>query len=386
MSALNNLHSKNNVKMGVYNGRTVPSAYHSPEVEYRAVRENALLADYSHMSVVSVMGDDAWSVVNHMCSADVSIIRDEQGIYSLLLNDDGTILGDAYILCTDEGYYILSENLSAEVIIERLNTVLEKADELDIQETPEIKAIEGDEWGALLVEGPYSWEVLSEIYGFDIIGLPYHEYMNTDDGLMAFRCGKHGEFAYLLVGPQDALVNVWEQLLACGEKFNLKAGGLDYQNTVRIENPCWDASVYDGSSRSPVELQMQWAVQYDKDDFIGKAAAEAQSAEGAKRRLVGIVPVAACDGIASGDKVLVDGKDVGVIVKGIYSPARQSFIALALIDSHYAYSDIDGFTLQTAGGDVAAKTNNVPFLYNFSMLVNPTEHSYIDALKPKSML
>lgn len=386
MSALNNLHAANNATMGVFNGKTVPSAYHTPEVEYKAVRENALMVDYSHMSIVSVMGDDAWSLVNHLCSADVSIIRDEQGMYSLVLNDDGTVWGDVYVLCTDEGYYVLSENLSAADIIVRLNVILEKADELDIQETPEINAMDGDDWGAVLVEGPYSWELLSEIYGFDIIGLPYHEYMNTDDGLMAFRCGKHGEFAYLLIGEQAKLADVWTQLEACGEKFRLKTGGLDYQKTVRIENPCWDASVYGDYSRSPVELQMQWAVQYDKEDFVGKAAVEALSADGVARKLVGIMPLADCAGIASGDTVRVGGEDVGVVVKGVYSPARQSWIALALINSEYAYSDIDGFDIQTGSGTVAAKTHNVPFLYNFSMLVNPTEHSFIDASKPKSAL
>ena len=45
--------------MGIYNNANVPSAYHDPMVEYKAVRENALLVDYSHMSIVSVMGDDA---------------------------------------------------------------------------------------------------------------------------------------------------------------------------------------------------------------------------------------------------------------------------------------------------------------------------------------
>ncbi len=386
MSALNKLHTANNATMGIYNGKTVPSSYNAPDVEYKAVRENALLVDSSHMSIVSVMGDDAWALVNHLCSADVSIIRDEQGMYSLVLNDDGTVWGDVYVLCTDEGYYILSENLSAVDIIERLNSLLEKADELDIQETPEINAMDSENWGALLLEGPYAWEVLSEIYGFDIIGLPYHEYMNTDDGLMAFRCGKHGEFGYLLIGEQDKLADTWAQLLECGEKFNLKTGGLDYQKTVRVENPCWEAAIYDGYSRSPVELQMQWAVQYDKEDFVGKEAVEAQSNDGVERKLVGIVPVGDCAGIASNDKVQVNGEDVGVIVKGVYSPARQSWIALALVDSEYAYSDIAGFDIQTGSGTVAAKTHNVPFLYNFSMLVSPTEHSYIDASKPKSAL
>lgn len=386
MSALNNLHAANNATMGVYNGKTVPSAYNAPEVEYKAVRENALLVDYSHMSIVSVMGDDAWSLVNYLCSADVSIIRDEQGMYSLVLNEDGTVWGDVYVLCTDEGYYLLSENLSAAALIERLNVLLEKADELDIQETPEISAMDSENWGAVLVEGPYSWEVLSEIYGFDIIGLPYHEYMNTDDGLMAFRCGKHGEFAYLLIGEQDKLASVWTQLVECGEKFNLKTGGLDYQESVRVENPCWEETIYDGYSRSPVELQMQWAVQYDKEDFVGKEAVEALSGTGVERKLVGIVPVGECSAIASNDKVRVDGDDVGIIVKGVYSLARQGWIALALIDSEYAYSDIEGFEIQTGSGAVAAKTQNVPFLYNFSMLVSPTEHSYIDASKPKSAL
>ncbi|MBK4715277.1 MULTISPECIES: aminomethyltransferase family protein [Tenebrionibacter/Tenebrionicola group] len=386
MSALNKLHTANNAKMGVYNGKTVPSLLNTPQEEYKAVRETALLVDYSHMSIVSVMGDDAWALVNHLCSADVSIIRDEQGMYSLVLNEDGTVWGDVYVLCTDEGYYILSENLPADEIVARLNAILENADELDIEETPEISVMDDQNWGAVLVEGPYSWEVLSDIYGFDIIGLPYHEYMNTDDGLMAFRCGKHGEFAYLLIGDRDALANVWTQLLECGEKFNLKAGGLSYQDIVRVENPCWEASIYADYSRSPVELQMQWAVQYDKEDFIGKDAVVALSGEGSSRKLVGIVPVAECQGIASDDKVLVDGVEVGTIVKGVYSPARQSFIALALIDSEYAYSDIDGFSVQTQNGPVAAKTNSVPFLYNFSMLVSPTEHSYIDAAKPKSAL
>ncbi|MDK6696302.1 hypothetical protein QP177_07035, partial [Gardnerella vaginalis] len=100
------------------------SSYHDIFEEYKAVRENALLVDYSHMSIISVMGDDAWALVNYMVSADVSIIRDEQGIYSLLLNADGDIRGDAYVLCAADGYYILSESLTSKEIIDVLNEVL----------------------------------------------------------------------------------------------------------------------------------------------------------------------------------------------------------------------------------------------------------------------
>lgn len=49
MKSLAEFHLKNNAVMGVYNNRTLPSSYHDAITEYKAVRENALLVDYSHL-------------------------------------------------------------------------------------------------------------------------------------------------------------------------------------------------------------------------------------------------------------------------------------------------------------------------------------------------
>lgn len=386
MSSLFDLHLEDNAVMGNYNNRSIPSSYHDILDEYKAVRENALLVDYSHMAIVSVTGEDAWILVNHIASADISIVRDEQGIYSLVLNDDGTILGDMYVLCAMDGYYILSENISVARIIEVLKFAAEKYDDLGIQENPEIKSMEDDNWGGIMLEGPYSWELMSEIYGYDIIGLPYCEYMNTEDDLIVFRCGKHGEFAYQVIGPQSLLVELWVKLQKIGVKYLLKTGGLDYQRIVRVENPGWDQSIYAEYSTNPVELQLQWAIQYDKEDFIGKAAVELMSAQSAARKVVGIVPCVNCASLSKDDKILVNRQTVGFIINAVYSPAEQSWIALAFINTPYALSDIDGYIIKTAHGDIAAKTKTLPFIYNFSLLVNPTTHSYIDPSKAKSVL
>jgi len=386
MKSLSDIHLQNNAVMGVYNNQSVPSAYNDPIVEYKAVRENALLVDHSHMSIVSVMGDDAWMLVNNLVSADISIIRDEQGIYSLVLNEDGTVRGDVYVLCTSDGYYIMSEELPAAEIIASLNQILERADELDIQETPDIQDMRDENWGAIMLEGPYSWEMMSEIHGFDIIGLPYYEYMNTDEGLMIFRCGKHGEFAYTLIGPQEQLVEQWLKLLEIGEKYQLQTGGLDYQKLVRVENPGWNADFYAEYGLNPVELQMQWAVQYDKENFVGKEAAEALSHSVVQHKIIAMIVEGECTGLEAGDAVLAEGQVVGKVIKTIFSPALQCFIALTLIDNDYAWSDISGYSIQTNTETVAAKTKSMPFIYNLSMLVNPTEHSFIDDSKSKSAL
>lgn len=66
---------------------------------------------------------------------------------------------------------------------------------------------------------------MSEIHGFDVIGLPYYEYMNTDEDLLIFRCGKHGEYAYMTIGEQAKLAEQWEKLLTVGEKYLMQTGG-----------------------------------------------------------------------------------------------------------------------------------------------------------------
>ncbi|WP_306463133.1 glycine cleavage T C-terminal barrel domain-containing protein, partial [Klebsiella aerogenes] len=66
------------------------------------------------------------------------------------------------------------------------------------------------------------------------------------------------------------------------------------------------------------------------------------SRNGAQRKLIGISPCDECCQIDSDDLVMVNGQQVGVIINATYSPARQAWIALALIDECYALADISG--------------------------------------------
>ncbi len=64
-----------------------------------------------------------------------------------MLNEEGTIRGDVYVLCSIDGYYLLSEDISAAELIASMNTILEKAEELDIQSMPEIQDMRENNWG-----------------------------------------------------------------------------------------------------------------------------------------------------------------------------------------------------------------------------------------------
>ena len=68
-----------------------------------------------------------------------------------------------------------------------------------------------------------------------------------------------------------------------------------------------------------------------------------------------------CSHIDSNDLVMVNGHQVGVIAKAASSPAKQHWIALALIHECHALADISGFTIQTVNGEITAKTQNISF-------------------------
>ena len=381
MKSLFDLHVERHARMGVYNNKAVPSAYNEPDMEYKAVREHALLIDYSHMAIVSIAGDYALELVNYIASADMTIVHQHQGAYSLVLFEDGSIHGDIYVITARGCFYILSESLSVFDIIDCLNKILESAEAHGIKEIPEIEFMEEDDWGVIMLEGPWSWEIMAEAYGAAILSLQCYEYLIGEDDLIVFRCCKHGEFAYMVIGQQTDLFQRWQDLLVRGKRYFITTGGLDYQHIVRIENVGWDENIYGDFSRNPAELQLQWAIHHNKKEFLGKDATEHRLL--AKRQLVGMLLEEGHPWVTSNHKIQVDNKDIGVVIKAVYSPGLHAYIALALIDRDYTRWSDALFSIPTRQGRIAAKIHIMPFVYNLSWFIHPQIDSFIDVAESR---
>ncbi|WP_193323289.1 aminomethyltransferase family protein [Erwinia endophytica] len=385
MNHLTELHHQNGVRMTERNGKTVPARYNSPEQEHLAVRRHILLSDYSHFGQAKISGESAWELLNVLVSGDVSSIRDEQAMYTLMLDDDGKIITDLYILCDEEHYLLISEWLSGDELCEKMQAVLiSRGDEFD--EIDEIVAL--DDHGILHIEGPYSWELLVERYGIDVAGLPFQEHMHVADELTLLRSGKHGEYSYKLMGEYAELAEAWPQLVEAGEKFDMRCGGLDYQQQVRLENPCWQPETLSHLSRCPIELQLQWMVRYDKDDFIGLSALKARLEAGPDNRVIGMSIEGQPEWFPQrGEQVWLDGEVVGQVIECGYSADLDKTIGRLFLDTRFAWADLPGFSVRSSGGqEIMLKTAAVPFARNYSFLVNPTEHSYIDTSRPRDLL
>jgi glycine cleavage system aminomethyltransferase T len=362
---------------GERNGVRIPLHFGDLASEHAASRKNILMVDYSHFGIVEVKGDDAYDFLNRVVAGDLSVIRDEQALYTLLLNEQGQITSDLYVLCDDERFLLITEWLRGDSLAASLRALVG-------DDSVEVTAL-NESFSTTLFEGPYSWELMSELYGFDVLGLPFLEFMHVDGGIL-LRAGKHGEYSYKVLTSKAGALDLWQRACDAGGKFDMKKGGIDFQSKSRLENPCWTPDLVGEFCNCPIELQLQWAVRYDKDEFIGRDALLAKLDEGSKQRVVGFVVRG--DGAAAniGDAVYSDDTPIGKVITLGYSAGLQGFIGQALLDSEYAYAGIEQYAIVAGSQRIAIATSATPFLQNFSFVVSPAEHSYVDASRPKSLI
>lgn len=375
--SLESIHQAAGATLVERNGVKIPLHYGHPAEEHLVSRKNILMVDYSHFGIVEVQGDDGYDFLNRVVGGDLSVIRDEQALYTLLLNDQGQIVTDLYVLCDDERFLLITEWMRGDKLAASLQALVG-------DEEVQISA-QNDKLTTTLFEGPYSWELMAELYGFDVLGLPFLEFMHVDDAIL-FRSGKHGEFAFKVLTSKEGAADLWQRASEAGAKFDLKTGGIDFQGKSRLENPCWDPALVGEFSTCPIELQLQWAVRYDKDEFIGREALLAKLEEGAKQRVVGFVVKGDGATLSLGDAVFSGEQQIGKVITLGHSVGVDGYIGQALLDSEYAYAGIDQYQIAGNGARVAINTCAIPFLQNFSFMVNPAEHSYVDASRPKSLI
>jgi glycine cleavage system aminomethyltransferase T len=377
MTTLTEIHRNGGARMGERNGRAIPFAYDDADISYSALRKTVALADYSHGSRVMIEGSQAFDFVDYIVSGDVGAMRDQQAIFTLLLDDEGLVTSDCYVLNDEERYLVLCEHLGEAELLQWFET---KKGEFDVT----FRSL-GESHGCLLVEGPYSWEVMSEIYGLDVTGMPFMEFMKLDGAdTYLFRCGKHGEFAYEVIHTTEESARLWQRVEELAAKYDVAKVGLELQRMARLENPCWHPAVLAPISRDPIELQLQWMIRYDKERFVGRDKLLERKQRGVGGRLVGFVTDAG-DDLAPGNGVFYRGTKIGTVVDFAHSKSRRMNVGLAMIERRYAYANLSDYhVLAQSGRATPITTCLIPFFVNRSLIISPAVHSYVNPGKYKN--
>ncbi|HWR62231.1 MAG TPA: glycine cleavage system aminomethyltransferase GcvT, partial [Clostridia bacterium] len=328
-------HLKLKANMVDFGGWEMPVNYPAGIVEeHLYTRKKAGIFDVSHMGRFAVTGKEAVKFLQYVLTSNVLALDLKQAQYSMIPNENGGAIDDAYLYRFREEGYILVVNAS-------------NADKDWAHLTKEIKAFDAqianksDELAMIAIQGPDSKNILKKLSTDPYLTEPVKNSLNTIElagkEVHIAKTGYTGEPLgfELFINAADA-AGIWNILLENGAM----AIGLGARDTLRLEAglPLYGHELGldpDGKEIPIFSVPLaKFAVSFSeaKGDYIGRKALLKQFE--ASQRIMQrdfsdlaelprvIKPIALLDkGIArNGFKVFRNGVEIGYVTSGTMVP------------------------------------------------------------------
>jgi len=329
--------------------------------QIRALRSGAVVGAGDHLACVRVRGAGAHDLLDRVSPREL-FVRSGQLLHTVLLDDAALPIADVYIGCDDDDYLVIAEGMSGPAVADYLAAHAHGLDAA-IEDTSASHAF-------LCLGGPYAWEVLAELTSPDVIGLPYLGFFH-EPRFSCFRAGKTGEYGYDLWVERGRLAAVRERLAEVGRAFDLTEISADGLAVAALENWFWNPRRDVRPGLTPIELQLQWRVTYGRT-FPGSAALAARRSAVRQRAVL----AASAAELADDAAITVGDRTVGAVLHAEWSPTREEWIALALLDRTIAHAGLAGLVAHTRAGAAPVRTLSAPAVNNRSLYVDPQRHSY----------
>jgi aminomethyltransferase len=333
---LHGFHKKNG-RITEFAGFEMPLLYEGIVPEHLAVRNTVGLFDVTHMGRCMVKGSEATDFLNYILTRDAATTSVGQGKYTAMCNIKGGIIDDLVVFHIENEKFLMVYNASnRSKDYEWINGHIEGF-QVEVRDV-------SDEVLMLAVQGPKATETLQSLVDFDLANLRYYwgEWMALD-GFKVYvtRTGYTGEDGFEIylwetpLAESERAKRLWQLILDAGEEYSIKPCGLGARDTLRLEaGMCLYGNDIDEQT-TPLEARLDFIVQFEKEGFIGREALLKQKAAGLKRVLVG---ARALDrGVPrAGNKIALDGEEIGKITSGTFSPLLRYGICLGYVPPEYS--------------------------------------------------
>jgi len=351
-------HLKYGGRMVEFGGWYLPVQYAGIKEEHQAVRNKAGLFDVSHMGEVRVWGSGALAFLQKLVTNDVSRLLTNQVQYTPMCYPDGTTVDDLLIYKIEEQDYLLVVN--AANIEKDFSWMVENSGDFAVQ----ISNV-SEQTAQLALQGPMAEQIMTKLTGSSLADLKYYWFIPETNiigkKMLLSRTGYTGEDGFEIYCSAEDAASLWDAIMEAGKPFGISPAGLGCRDTLRFE-ACLPLYGHELSAAiSPLEAGLNAFVKLDKADFNGQGALREQKTNGLKRKIVGFAMVDR--GIARAEyPVVLDGRRIGTVTSGSYSPTLDKNFGLALVEADYAKIG-QKFSVEIRGKDVAAQVVQKPF-YN----------------------
>src|SRR5215218_7613334 len=328
----------------------------SHDIEYNAIREAAAVIDVSPLYKYRITGPDAIALADRVITRDATKLKVGQVYYTPWCDEHGKVIDDGTV------HRVGEQELRWTAADPQSRWLHQNSAGLDVT----IDDVT-EEVAALALQGPLSRAVLEAATGEDWADLRYFRRRATriaGKAVDVSRTGYTGDLGYELWIPDKAAEAVWDAVFEAGKAYA----------TRHAVNP--------EQNYSPYEIGLGKLVTFDKADYVGRRALQAEQARGGPaRRLVGLQldwydieglytlqglpPAISASTDRSHIPVFDGGRQVGKATSHGWSPLLKQAIALASVPPRYERTGSRlqvEWTVEGRRGQVAATVVELPFL------------------------
>jgi len=236
-TVLNSWHRSHGAHMFEFAGWEMPLNYGPGIVgEHLATRKSGGLFDISHMGRFSVSGEGALPFLQYVLTNNAAALDPDQGQYTIIANEGGGAVDDAYLYRLEEKEYLLVVNAAnSPKDLAWLREHLRKFANVILEDQTERIAMAS-------FQGPGSKAVLEKILRETHSVLPEPGRNNLRKasiegiGVTISRTGYTGEpLGFELFFPADKALVIWEKIGHTGQGQGIVTAGLGARDTLRLE-------------------------------------------------------------------------------------------------------------------------------------------------------
>ncbi|MEZ5381168.1 MAG: glycine cleavage system aminomethyltransferase GcvT [Microthrixaceae bacterium] len=360
-SPLNAQHVALGAKLAPFGGWNMPLSYPDGTLaEHRSCRQAAAVFDVSHLGTVRVEGPGAFDRLQAAFTNDLAKIGPGRAQYTHLLGDDASVLDDIIVWWVDpERFDVMPNASNTDDVLAALgagDSGTGGSGAADVRDVTEGRAV-------LAVQGPKARQLLEAVLPeaaavgrFRVAPQRTGALGDAPVDLVVAGTGYTGEDGVEIAVPAEHAPALWDAVVAAG----VHPAGLAARDTLRLEAglPLHGSEL--GPGMTPLNARLGWVIAWDKPvGFPGRQALEAQRASGPTEVLWGLRTDSRRPPRA-GQAVMRDGRTVGRVTSGNFSPVLGVGIALALLQSGMGPGD--QVTIDQRGTEVPADVVKPPFV------------------------
>ena len=307
-------------------GRPLPGHYTSVAEEHRALTRDVALLDRSYVGRLSFTGEDALDLLNRLSTNELMTLEEGRGTATVLTSNKGRIMDVLVVLRLSDRLMVLTAPQSRQKVAEWIDfyTIVE---DIGLQDVT-------GETAMISVAGPEAAQLLNALDRVDVASMGRYDSAQASIGgvdASLFRTDFVGPRAYDLLVPANDGPRLWDELSSRGERYGLRRVGLEALEAVRVEQgvPAYGRELTEAFN--PLEAGLRELISFTKGCYVGQeVVARLDTYKKVQKALVGL----RWDGDTTpppGARLLLDGKQVGVVTSASRSTLHDTGLGLAYV-------------------------------------------------------